>query len=236
MNRAIVVAFLRQRLSSPMRLILLAFAFLPPLAMVAITRSLAVLDVVSGTFALILAAGAIGQEVSSGVLTLTFARPVTRPAYVFSRWAAAGGLAAALGLVQLAAGLMAVLARGGLAGPTAQLAALQLECVLVAFTAAAVMVMLSSLVNGLADVGLWALAVFAESIAGMIAQAKGWAVLQRITFELNLVLMPKVGLAWMFGVGDPQPQMLVMLLSTLTASLAVAVWAVNRKELSYASG
>lgn len=236
MNATIVKAFLRQRLTSPIRLLLLAFLFLSPLAIVAITRQLDPLDGVPAMFALVLAAGAIGQEVSSGVLTLTFARPLTRTSYVLSRWAAAGGFAAALGLVQVAAGLMAVVARGGTVGPAEQLVALQLECIVVAFSASAVMVMLSSLVNGLGDVALWALGSVAGSVAGAVAQMKGWRVLERISTELQLVLMPKVHLGWAFGSGDPQPYLLIAALSTLAASLVVAVWVVNRKELSYASG
>lgn len=236
MNRALVVAFVRQRLTSPLRVVLLAFSFLSPLGMVALSRNLSVLDGSPLWFAFVLAAGAIGQEVSSGVLTLTFARPVTRSSYVLSRWAGAGGFAAALGLAQLAAGLMAIAARGGPLPGGAGVAAFAFECVLVAFTGAALMVMFSSLVNGLGDVAVWALASIVSTVAGGIAEMKHWTVFERGARELQLTLMPSVHAGWLFGVGDPQVYGLVAALSTLAASLAVAVWVVNRKELSYAAG
>ena len=236
MNITLVVSFLRQRLTSPMRLVMLGFSFLSSLAIVAVTQQLGTLEGSPVWFALILAAGAIGQEVSSGVLTLTFARPVSRASYVFSRWAGAGGFAAALGLVQIVTGLMAIAARGGTMPGGANLAALAIECVLLAFTASAVMVMLSSLVNGLGDVGIWAIGSVVSALAGAIAQAKDWTVLARAAEEVQFVLMPKLHVGWIFGAGDPQAFALVSVLSTLAASLAVAVWVVNRKELSYAAG
>ena len=236
MNPTLVLSFLRQRLTSPMRLVLLGLGFFSSLGIAVVTRQVGTLEGASTWFALILAAGAIGQEVSSGVLTLTFARPVSRASYVFSRWAGAGGFAAALGLVQIIAGLMAIVARGGTMPGGADLAALAIECVLLAFTAAAVMVMLSSLVNGLGDVGVWAIGSTVSALMGAIAQAKQWTAIGRAAEEVQLVLMPKLHVGWIFGAGDPQVFALVSVLSTLAASLAVAVWVVNRKELSYAAG
>lgn len=236
MNATLVRSFLRQRLTSPLRLVMLGFGFVSPLGIVAFTKQLGTLEGSPAWFALILAAGAIGQEVSSGVLTLTFARPVTRPAYVLSRWAGAGGFAAALGLAQLAAGLMAIAARGGPLPPGAEVAALVLECVIVSLAASAFMVMLSSFVNGLGDVALWAMGMALSGFAGLVAQARDWAVLGRIAQEAQLALMPSLRLGWLFGAGDANPYALLAVLSTLAASLAVAVWVVNRKELSYAAG
>jgi len=236
MNPTLVLSFLRQRLTSPMRIVMIGMSFFSSLGLVVVTRQIGTLEGTSAWFALILAAGAIGQEVSSGVLTLTFARPVSRASYVFSRWAGAGGLAAALGLVQIAAGLMSIVARGGAMPAAADLAALAVECVLLAFSAAAVMIMLSSLLNGLGDVGVWAIGTVVSAVTGMVAQSQQWTVLARIVEEVQLVLLPKLQVGWIFGAGDPQVFALVSVLSTLTASLAVAVWVVNRKELSYAAG
>jgi ABC-type transport system involved in multi-copper enzyme maturation permease subunit len=236
LNAVLVASFLRQRLGSPMRLLILGFLFFSSFMIVLVTRQLGTLEGAPAMFALVLAAGAIGQEVSSGVLTLTFARPVTRAAYVLSRWAGAAGFAAALGLVQVAVGLMAVTARGGPVPGAADVAALAIECVLTASAAAAVMVMLSSLVNGLGDVALWALAAVSGGIANMAGSAKNWPALVRASAELDLTLTPKLHVGWLFGNGDPQVYALVAVLSTIPAALAVAVWVVNRKELSYAAG
>jgi ABC-type transport system involved in multi-copper enzyme maturation permease subunit len=236
MNGALVLAFLRQRLTSPMRLVMLGFLFLSSVGMVAATKQLGALEGSPALFALVLAAGAIGQEVSSGVLTLTFARPISRASYVCSRWFGAGGFAAALGLMQIALGLMAIMARGGPAPAAGDFAALVIECMTVPLAAAAVMVMLSSLVNGLGDVGIWALVSILATLTRTIAQMKQWSVLVRATEEVQQVLMPSLHLGWMFGLGDPGWFELVSVLSTMTAGLAVAIWLVNRKELSYAAG
>jgi len=232
----LVVSFLRQRLGSPLRLVMLGFMFFSSFVMVAVTRQLAPIAGTPAMFALVLAAGAIGQEISSGVLTLTFARPVTRTAFVLSRWAGAAGFAAALGFAQIAVGIMAIAARGGPVPEGGEIAALVVECVLNAGGAAAVMVMLSSFANGLGDVALWALASVVGAIANLAGQAKNWPVLVRAASELDLTLMPKLQAGWLFGLGDPQVYGLVAVLSTITAALAVAVWVVNRKELSYAAG
>ena len=117
MNVTLVSALLRQRLASPMRMFILFALTVPALGISALTGAFA--PVVGGGywFALVLAAGAIGQDVSSGVLHLTFARPVTRSSYVLSRWgaAAAGGFALALARLLLACALLSL--RGAAPGP-----------------------------------------------------------------------------------------------------------------------
>lgn len=235
-STTLAVSFLRQRLQSPLRVLLIGFMFVSMLMVAMVTKQIAVLSGSPVVFALVLAAGAIGQEVSSGVLTLTFARPVTRTTFVLSRWLGAAGFASALGLVQAALALMAIAARSGPAPTAAEVAALAIECVLSSAAGAAVMVMLSSLVNGLGDVALWALASVSGGIAGLAGQAQRWPVLIRAAAEIDLTLNPKLQAGWLFGLGDPQPYTLIAVLSTTALGLAVAVWVVNRKELSYASG
>ena len=235
-SAVLAVSFLRQRLQSPLRVLLIGFMFVSTLMVAMVTKQIAVLAGAPVVFALVLAAGAIGQEISSGVLTLTFARPVTRTTYVLSRWLGAAGFAAALGLAQAALALMAIAARSGPAPTAAEVGALALECVLSAAGGAAVMVMLSSFVNGLGDVALWALGSVTGGIAGLAGQAQGWPALVRAAAELDLTLNPKLELGWLFGLGDPHPYALIAVLSTTAAGLAVAAWVVNRKELSYASG
>ena len=95
MIAVIALAMLRQRLTSPLRLVILGMVFASSWAAGAFMKSLAPLEGAAGMFALTLAAGGIGQEVASGTLTLTFARPLTRTSYVFGRWAGATLFAAA---------------------------------------------------------------------------------------------------------------------------------------------
>jgi ABC-type transport system involved in multi-copper enzyme maturation permease subunit len=236
MNATLVTAFLRQRLTSPIRLLLIGFQLVTSLGMVAVMRSLDSIEGQGLLFGFVLAAGAIGQEVASGVLTLTFARPITRTTYVLSRWFGAGALGAGIGLAQLTLGLAIVVMRSGPAPAAGDLAALALETVTLAFTGAAVLVMLSSVANGLGDVGLWALGLFTASMLEGLGQIKNWPALVRAAQELEHVFFPRLRLGWLFGHGDVSWFTLVSVLSTLALSLALAVWIVNRKELSYAAG
>jgi len=235
MNPALFTAFLRQRAGSPIRLVLAAFLTLPALAIAIYTESLGPIASSAWYLAFVFAAGAIGQDVSSGVLQLTFARPVTRPAYVFSRWLAAGTLAVVLANLQLFAGAALIAARGN---ADAALGAwpMALEYVVRGYTTAALMVMLSTFVGGLGDLGLYALALFGASLLGSLAQFKHWTRLAWIADQLDGTLDAHVSFAWLAGAGSPRVGDLVTALSTSALALAIAVAVMNRKELSYASG
>ncbi len=79
MNATLVTAFWRQRLTSPMRMVIalvfLSFGLMPVL----LAGSIAMLGKnTMGVFGFVCAAGLIGQDVSSGVLTLAFGRPLRR--------------------------------------------------------------------------------------------------------------------------------------------------------------
>lgn len=236
MNATLVVTMVRQRLSSPIRLLMIGFLFVVSLGTVAVTRSVQPIEGMALVFGWILSAGAIGQEVASGVLTLTFARPLTRTSYVLSRWLGAGAMGAALGLAQLVLCLVVVGLRSGAAPATGDLAAFALEAVLLPFTGAAVFVLLSSIANGLGDVGLWALGLFAGNLLATLGKFKQWPAVERTGQELGEFLYPHLRLGWLFGNGDPSWFALVSALSTVALCLAVAAWIVNRKELSYAAG
>src|SRR5262249_47296609 len=90
MNRTLIANYLRHRASSFMRVALIIVPSIFALGSVALGHSLAPLAGLSTFYGMVLAAGAIGQDISSGTLQLLLARPVTRPGYVMSRWIAAG--------------------------------------------------------------------------------------------------------------------------------------------------
>jgi ABC-type transport system involved in multi-copper enzyme maturation permease subunit len=235
MNAAIVSALLRQRLASPMRLFIVSALFVPALALAVFTNTFGAVAGGGYWFALVLAAGAIGQDVSSGVLHLTFARPVTRTAYVTSRWfaAAAGGFALALARLLLASALLAM--RGAAPEPLVLLAAV-IQDALLSSVAAAVMVAFSALVDGLGDVAVFALSTLGLQIAHGLAQMRGWTLADRAIVELQHTLEPALNLAFLSGQGAPQWGGLVTAASTVVLALALAILAVNRRELSYAAG
>src|SRR5919198_2264006 len=113
MNATLIVASIRQRLSSPIRMALLAALFVFPLLPVAFAPAAGLWFLGDSLgIALVLAAGAIGSDVSAGVLLLLFARPVRRSEYVLSRWCALGLGAALVRLGQIAIATAILAARG----------------------------------------------------------------------------------------------------------------------------
>ena len=228
-------AFARQRLASPMRL-LLAFTFLCfGVVPVLLSGSLDTLaEMMMRLFGFVFAAGLIGQEVSSGVLTLTFARPVRRAEYVLARWLGAGTLAGACVLLQVLAGCAAVLLRHGTLPPALIIFKL-LDGLLAVFGVSAVIVMFSSCVPGLGDLGLFLLATVVSNVLTGVGGVKRIAWVLRAGEEMQHFLDASLDPApWFRGAGSWFA--LLSYFSTIAICLVLAIWAVNRKELSYASG
>lgn len=234
MSTALVMALWRQRLASPMRMLLLFAAFVPPMGFAALTGSIGAVKGLAYFFALVIGAGAIGQDVSSGVLQLTFARPLPRPAYVVSRWFAAGAGGALLAFAQLLMVTLLLAARGMMPGAT-DLLLMAVTDVVLAFTAAAVIVALSSLLGGLGDLAIFALTSMAVGIGKPVAMMRGWTYVAAALDEVGRTLQPAVDFGWIAGRGAPVWTDLATAASTIALGLCVAIIVVNRKELSYAA-
>jgi ABC-type transport system involved in multi-copper enzyme maturation permease subunit len=234
--RTVIWTFVRERAHSPMRLILCAVLFGFSMIQVLFTGSLAAVDKGAlGMFGLVLAAGLIGQEVSSGVLTLAFARPLKRMDWVLGRWLGASACAAALIVLHVALAFAVAFARHG--EPTLALAAQKLcEGVLGASGAAAVLLMFSALVPGLGDLGLLLLGNIAGSVLGVVGGHYQLPWLVRAGTEISDFLRASIDLAPFFGGGTISWFQVASYLSTVAICLVVAIHAVNRKELSYAAG
>jgi ABC-type transport system involved in multi-copper enzyme maturation permease subunit len=229
----LVTTFLRQRLGSPMRILMALFFFSFPLLFAVFTGNLTVVQNAAGPFALLLAAGAIGQDVSSGVLQLVFARPVARAEYVVSRWLACTLGASILCALQLLLAVVGILARGGHVAPL-DVVTMLLEDILAGGAQVAVMLLLSAAVTGLGDLALFLLGMLSMQLTGMVAGAKHWEVLARIAAEVSSTLSPKLDLAWIAGHGSPAFAGLALVLSTIAIGLAGAITLISRRELSYA--
>lgn len=236
MNGALVLGFARQRLTSPVRLVLFAFLFGMPLLLGAAAPALGLQPFrdISGLI-LLFAAGVIGQDVSSGVLHLLLARPVSRAEYVASRWFAAGSLAASAALIQLALGC-AILAARGAAPDAAQAGLLAGEHMLRCFGVAAVIVLLSSFMGGIGDLGIYFVAAFTALIAAQVGPSIGMPWLATAGLELQRFLSPAVDLAGLAHGEALAKSGVVPYLSTVTLCLGLAIVVMNRKELTYASG
>lgn len=235
MNRVLIVALWRQRLTSPLRVVVLGFMLLVPLLIVAASRAAGLSPLGDAVgLVLVLGVGAIGQDVSSGVLQLLFARPVRRSEYVLSRWLAIGIGASALALSQIVLA-WAILAAGGAPPAPQDVALFAAGRILETFGIGAVLVLLSSLIAGYGDLAIYVLATMAAGMIGMVGQFRSSPALARAGEELHGFLVPRIDLAQAL-VGSPPWFEITSWLSTVTLCLALAILVMNRKELSYASG
>jgi ABC-type transport system involved in multi-copper enzyme maturation permease subunit len=159
---------------------------------------------------------------------------VRRSEYVLSRWIAVALAAATVAALQVLAASLLLAARG--AAPELDDAALfAAQRVLECFGLAAVFAMLSSLVGGLGDLGVYVVAMMTTAILQMVGQFQGSAVLARAGAEIMGFLRPSLDLAQLAG-ASPMPLFpIVSFLSTTALALLVAVLLMNRRELSYAS-
>ena len=230
MNGALMVALLRQRMTSPVRVVLLVFLFgFPLLGAWAMQSARGLGD--PFMIALVLGAGAIGQDLSSGVLQLTFARPVSRSSYVLSKWAAIALASAGIALVQLALGFLLLSSRGEPMTASA-LARSAGETVASAAGVGGVIVLFSSLLPGLGDLALFLLLGLGGSLMGFLGQARSLPTLAKIGQEMSSFAVPHADLS----LGSPgSVYALVAFASNLALALALAIVVLNRRELSYAS-
>jgi len=248
MNSTLVTSFLRQRLTSPIRVGLLLIAIVFPLGFCILSKQLDPLKGIAGPIALVFAAGAIGQDVSSGTLQLLLVRPVSRPSYLVSRWLASVIGAMAITVPVMALGALGLAIRGVHLAPL-ELVAMLLESATSAAAQAAVMVMLSTLVNGLGDVGILFAGVIVLQMLGAVAVFAHWSWLARASEELQGVLSPKLSWEWLAHLSVPildrggerihtGPSWYAMAswASTLTLALAAGIARLNRRELSYGAG
>ena len=234
MNPTIFMTTLRQRFSSRTRLILVGLVFIFPIAFSAMAHEVGLQAAKTGAvFAFLLGAGILGQETSSGVMQLLFARPVRRWEYVVSRWL--GVVTAASALVVLQVGLMClVLASHGLPG-WRDIAITLAEQVLQAIGTTSVILLYSSLLSGVGDV----LGIVLTAIAGQVFVALGQfrqsEAISRIGAEVLRFISPQVQVGAIVG-GNSIPWFeLFSYASTVTLCVAVAVIVLNRREISYAS-
>ena len=235
MNATLVAAFLRQRFTSPMRVGLLALVTVFPLGGAVLMNTLAPLAGIASPIAFILAAGAIGQDVSSGTLQLLLVRPVSRPSLLVHRWLGSALAATAITMLMLILGSGALVLRG--THPDAlDLIRMVLEALCSAAGSAAVMVMLSTLVGGLGDVALFFAALILSQMLEVLGTFQHWDWLVRACAEVHGVLSPQLSWEWMLHGTPPSWFALASWASTVTLALAVGIARLNRRELSYAAG
>ncbi len=223
--RALVVVTWRERLLRPF-----FGALLVVLCASEVSMSVAQESLNDPVFLLVLliGAGSVGKDVSSGVLPLLFTRPLVRGRYVMAKWFA---LASAVAIISTATLLVeaAFLAHRGVGVPGTEVAAAVFHSVSSAFGITSVLLPLSVLVSGYSDVLFWIGLGFLPRLAHKFIP-------QRVAEEWSMFLNPSLDWGAIFGAAGVGWFRLFSYLSTVTLCLCLAGLAANRKELSYASG
>jgi ABC-type transport system involved in multi-copper enzyme maturation permease subunit len=223
MSPALFAATLRERFTRPVTVaLLLAFALM--FVLWSLTSANQELNVEAEYFVLILSAGSIGRDISSGVIALILTRPITRASYLMTKWLALSTASTFVFLLVL--GVQAIAVQAGLE----QWLMAAFDGGAKAFGLTAVLVLLSSLVSGLGDLALWLILLLTRSIA-----ARLHVVSQRVAEELQGLLLPKLEWSATFSSTPLSWFALVSYASTITGCLAAAIIVLNRKEISYAS-
>jgi hypothetical protein len=235
MKGALITAYLRQRLVSPIRMVFLALGFVFPLLSIAVAPGLGLRPLEgAGWFALILGAGMIGQDVSSGVLQLILARPLSRRDYALSRWLAVACGAGFVGILQVSMAYLILAARGATPAPE-DLATALLGMASSALGVAAVLAAFSALVPGIGDLGIYFMMTFATTVAQTLGGMLSWPWMSRAGMLISESLTPSLEWHRIFGPALSWHELFAYA-STVTLMLAVAILVLNRRELSYASG
>jgi hypothetical protein len=235
MSLTIVLHTALQRLLSPARMLVVFAVVTFPALVLSFAPQLGLHLLQSGAvLGLILGAGLLGQEVSSGVLQLLFARPVTRSEYVLGRWLGAAALAGGAVLLQIALGVAAMAMRGAPA-PLGAVAGVAIEQALAAFGVVAVLALFSSVLPGAGDILAWILMNVTGGVLQMMGGFLRSPALTRASEEWGRFLTPTPALQPVFAGGDPSWFAIVSYLSTVTLCLAAAIAILARRELSYAT-
>lgn len=235
MNRALFVATIRQLFSQPVRTgALIGCAILPLLQLMVDPEPRLGTPKWAVFIAAITAAGLIGLEVSTGSLALFFTRPLTRAAYVFSRWAGALSVAASLVLLSLAGEVALIVVRNGELATTPLLMAL-VDRVSLVIGIVSVMTCFSALVSSLGDLVIWlAIHIVAMSLAAS-GDAAAMPLLIDAAAALRRVANPELDSYRLISSMRVPWSHVSFYLATVLLALGLATFVLNRKELSYAS-
>jgi ABC-type transport system involved in multi-copper enzyme maturation permease subunit len=210
-------------------------------------------DVLSDTnpavyMALIWCSGVIGNQVSDGTLPLLFSRPVSTVQYVTSKWFAVGSAAALTCLAQSLAELLIALCDYPFMIDPVSAATRVFVRTLISFGVAAFFTLLSSLVSGLKDLGVYFLLVILQTIMAGLAQIKAdsvpypfWkAVVQAVIPSsragsdiLSGLLRPSIDIELMMSAATAVWSTIFFYIAAVTGCVALAVFVLNRKELPY---
>lgn len=184
--------------------------------------------------AVIATSGIIGLEVSTGSLSLFFTRPLSRARYVVSRWSAAASVAAGTIATTLAIESSILAIRDGEISAAAIALALIDRCVL-AIGIVSVMVCFSAIASSLGDLVIWASLHILAIALGAAGHSASLVWLQDLGRLVRRVANPMFDLHRLLASSRVPWAEVTGYAATLAFAAAIAIFVMNRKELSYAS-
>lgn len=234
MNRTLILAFWRERFTSLVRLALLITTWGFPILFALYQSPVRVPGAGDffGAF-MVLGAGVIGRDLSTGVLQLILARPVTRQEYVLSRWAALGSAGFGVGFLGWLIVLPFSISSGGMTIGEALLGLIDIA--FAAYGFAAVITGFSALLPGFGDLAILLMGTLTASTVSFLGSALKQPELRRVGTEFSMTLFPTVESGRLFLDGTFHFYPLVCWVSTLFLGLLLAVYAMNHREFSYGS-
>ncbi|TPW04775.1 MAG: hypothetical protein FD129_2853 [bacterium] len=234
MNKTLILAFWKERFTSLVRLALLITTWGFPILLTLFQEPIRV-PLASGFFGafMVLGAGVIGRDLSSGVLQLILARPVTRQEYVLSRWAALGSACFGVGFVGWLIVLPLSISSGGM--PVDEALLRLVDIAVTAYGFAAVLTGLSALLPGFGDLAILLGGTIAAGTISFLGATLNHPEIRRIGIEISATLFPAFESGRLFHDGTFHYYPLVSWASTLFLGLLLAVYAMNHREFSYGS-
>ena len=234
MNRTLILAFCRERFSSLVRMALLITTWGFPV-LFALYQDPIRVPLASDFFGafMVLGAGVIGRDLSTGVLQLILARPVTRQQYVLSRWAALGSAGFGVGFLGWLIVLPFSISSGGMNIGEALLRLVDIG--FAAYGFAAVITGFSALLPGFGDLAILLMGVVGASTVSFFGSVLKQPELKRFGTEMYATFFPTIESARLFQDGTFHAYPLVSWLSTLFLGLLLAIYAMNHREFSYGS-
>jgi ABC-type transport system involved in multi-copper enzyme maturation permease subunit len=241
MNKTIMMMTIKQFWSRKARILIAAVFLIFPFVMDVMMRQVHHEKILSAAgsasvvplLVLVIGAGIIGQDVSDGILPSILSRPIERWKYVFSKWFAISFLVIGLAVITLCCHVIyAYCVTSSL--PT-EIATTLASIVLTSFGTMSVMLLLSSLLPGAADVGVVLLLCVAGFVMTMLEVSLKIPGMMAAASNIYALLFPS------FDPGDIKSlQSLFSIevgryVSVVLVCLCGSIILVNQKELSYGS-
>ncbi|MCW5822830.1 MAG: hypothetical protein KIT34_08490 [Cyanobacteria bacterium TGS_CYA1] len=202
----------------------------------------------------LLGAGIIGKNVSSGILSVLFARPIRRYSYVLTRWLALSVASSALCLILLAIEQIAAMAAFPGILPDFNTLSQAVARVSMCFGLSATFVMFSSIFPNTLDLGIWIMLSFSSNLIVEISHIEPYMISQISCNDLNRkitefvvpickelaipiqsLVSPYLDLAYLTHTGSVSWYAVFTYFSNIGLCLLIAIAIMNRKEVSYAS-